>query len=79
MKIEKNMMSQKDAAGSARPSNGANDSRCRTISVEEAGRLLGISRGSVYAHAKSGAIPTIKLGKRLLVPRDAFERLFQGA
>jgi excisionase family DNA binding protein len=55
------------------------DSQCRTLSVEEAGRLLGISRGAAYAHAKSGAIPTIKLGKRVLVPKAALEKLLQGA
>lgn len=55
------------------------DSECRTLSVEEAGRILGISRGAAYAHAKSGAIPTIKLGKRVLVPKAAFEKLLQGA
>jgi excisionase family DNA binding protein len=56
-----------------------NESERRTFSVEEAGRMLGISRGAAYAHAKAGAIPTIKLGKRVLVPKAAFEKLLQGA
>jgi excisionase family DNA binding protein len=47
----------------------------RTLSVEEAGRILGISRGAAYAHAKDGSIPTIRLGKRLLVPKAALDKL----
>lgn len=48
----------------------------RTISVEEAGRQLGLSRNSAYLAAGRGEIPTIKIGRRLLVPIVAFERLF---
>ena len=47
----------------------------RTYSVEEAGKILGVCRNSAYALAKSGELPTIRLGRRLLVPRDALERL----
>jgi len=47
----------------------------RTVSVEEPGRILGISRGAAYARAKDGSIPTIRLGKRLLVPKAAFDKL----
>jgi len=54
-------------------------SQCRTLTVEEAGRQLGISRGAAYGYARAGAIPTIRLGKRLLVPKVAFEKLLQGA
>lgn len=39
-----------------------------TISVEQAGELLGISRRSAYRAASAGELPTIKLGRRLLVP-----------
>jgi excisionase family DNA binding protein len=48
----------------------------RTIGVEEAGNRLGISRNSAYEAAKRGEIPTIKIGRRLLVPEAAFERMF---
>lgn len=43
-----------------------------TISVEEAGRLLGISRASAYAGAQAGIFPVIRLGRRVLVPRARF-------
>ncbi len=40
-----------------------------TLTVEEAGKLLGVSRGLAYEAARRGEIPTIRLGRRLLVPR----------
>jgi excisionase family DNA binding protein len=40
----------------------------RTVSVEEAGRMLGIGRQSAYAAARRGEIPTIRIGRLLLVP-----------
>lgn len=39
-----------------------------TMTVEQAGELLGVSRRSAYRAASSGELPTIKLGRRLLVP-----------
>lgn len=50
-----------------------------THTVEEAGRLLGLSRNSAYAAAHTGELPTIRLGKRLLVPKAALERLLESA
>ena len=47
----------------------------RTITVEEAGRLLGVGRNTAYEAAGRGEIPTIRIGRRLLVPVVAFERL----
>jgi excisionase family DNA binding protein len=64
---------QKNAGGRDRE-----DSERRTVSVEEAARMLGISRGAAYAYANTGRIPTIRLGKRLLVPSAALEKLLQG-
>jgi excisionase family DNA binding protein len=51
------------------------DSHCLTISVEEAARILGISRGTAYAHAHDGSLPTIRLGRRLLVPKAGLEKM----
>jgi len=39
-----------------------------TITVEQAGELLGISRRSAYRAASAGQLPTFKVGRRLLVP-----------
>lgn len=46
-----------------------------TLSVEEAGRLLGISRGLAYMLVNRGDIPSIRLGRRIVVPRRALDRL----
>ena len=47
-----------------------------TFTVEETAKLLGIGRQLAYDRAKTGEIPVIKIGRRLLVPRAALEKLF---
>ena len=39
------------------------------LTVEEAAVLLRISRGSAYEAVKTGQLPTLRIGRRLLVPR----------
>jgi excisionase family DNA binding protein len=39
-----------------------------TITVPEAGRLLGVGRDAAYAAAERGELPVLRLGRRLLVP-----------
>ena len=39
-----------------------------TCEVPDAGALLGLSRSSAYRAAARGEIPTIRLGRRLVVP-----------
>ena len=56
----------------------AEGTRARTITVEEAGRQLGISRNSAYEAAKRGEIPTIRIGRLILVPRVPFEKILEG-
>jgi excisionase family DNA binding protein len=51
----------------------------RTYSVEEAGRLLGLSRNTAYARAADGTLPTIRFGRRLLVPKATLDRLLGNA
>jgi hypothetical protein len=36
-----------------------------------------VGRNQGYDAAKSGQIPRIKIGKRLLVPKTAFDRLLE--
>jgi excisionase family DNA binding protein len=50
-----------------------------TMTVPEAGELLGVSRNAAYAAAAAGQIPTIRIGKRLLVPTAALRRLLDSA
>ncbi|MCK1407113.1 helix-turn-helix domain-containing protein [Bradyrhizobium sp. 76] len=50
-----------------------------TFSVEEAGcEILGLSKCSAYAAANSGVLPTIRVGRRWIVPRHALERMLSG-
>lgn len=50
------------------------------FTIEEAGvEILRLSRWSAYAAAQSGELPTVRIGRRLLVPRIALERLLTGA
>lgn len=46
-----------------------------TCTVPEAGQALGISRQSAYQAARTGELPTVKIGRRLLVPRRALETM----
>jgi excisionase family DNA binding protein len=41
------------------------------VSVTEAAALLRISRGLAYELARTGELPTVRLGRRMLVPRHA--------
>ncbi len=44
------------------------DDTAATMTVENAGRLLGISRRAAYRAAAAGHLPVIRLGRRILVP-----------
>ena len=48
-----------------------------TFTVEETAKLLGIGRQLAYDKVKTGEIPVIKIGRRLLVPRRALEKLLE--
>lgn len=50
------------------------DSRA-TYSVVEAARILGISRGSAYEAARRGQLPTIRIQRRVLVPKAQLDEL----
>ncbi len=48
-----------------------------TCTIDEAAQILGVSRTVAYESARKGQLPTIKMGKRLLVPTAALRRLLQ--
>lgn len=50
----------------------------KTYRIEEAAQLLGIGRNHAYEAAKRGDLPVIKIGKRLLVPKAALDRMLNG-
>jgi len=43
--------------------------------VPTAGKLLNLSRATAYTLANQGIIPTIRFGRRMVVPRKALEEL----
>ena len=47
----------------------------RTITVEQAGAMLGVSRALAYQMANTGQLPVIRFGHRLLVPLKSFETM----
>lgn len=49
-----------------------------TLTVEEAATLLGISRAFAYEAVRRGEIPSIRIGRRVLVPKAALQRLVDG-
>ena len=51
----------------------------QVLTVEEAGKVLGLGRASSYQAVSRGDIPTIKIGRRLLVPIKALELMLERA
>ena len=45
-----------------------NASETPTMTVEEAGALLGLSRGSAYEACRRGDIPAFRIGSRWIIP-----------
>ena len=46
-----------------------------TISLVEAGKVLGIGRTTAYELARRGTLPVLRLGRKLVVPKVALERM----
>ena len=51
------------------------DTRPLLLSVPEAARLLGVGKTLCWDMVYSGQLPSVRLGKRVLVPRPAIEHL----
>ena len=47
------------------------------LTVPEVAKLLGISRNYCYELVRRGIIPSIRLGKRILIPRAALEKMLE--
>ena len=47
----------------------------RTVDVPTAAKILGIGRGTAYALIAEGRLPALRLGRRLVVPKAALEKL----
>ena len=56
------------------------DSNPKTLSVPDAGRIyFGLCRNSSYEAARRGEIPTLRIGRKLVVPVVALERMLDQA
>ena len=49
-----------------------------TISVEDAAAMLGISRAFAYDLVRRGQIPSLRLGRRVVIPEHAFRCFVEG-
>lgn len=49
-----------------------------TLTVDEAARLLGISRALAYELVRDGEIPSLRLRRRIVIPRRAIDALLGG-
>ncbi len=53
------------------------DDRRLTLSIDEVAAVLGISRGLVYGLVGRGELPSIRFGRRILVPSRAIYDLVE--
>ena len=51
----------------------------QTLTIPEAAKVLGIGRASAYSAVRRGELPVIRIGKRVVVPRAALERMLAQA
>jgi excisionase family DNA binding protein len=51
----------------------------QAISIQEAAVMLGIGRVSAYKAVREGQIPSIRLGRRRVVPLAAITRMLEGS
>lgn len=49
----------------------------RTLTVAEVAETLGVSTDTVYSEIRTGRIPAVRFGRRLLVARETIDRLLQ--
>ena len=44
-----------------------------TLNLEEAGKLLGVSRQTAYLLTRRSDFPVLRIGRRILIPRKQLE------
>lgn len=54
-----------------------NESDSLVLTPTETAKLLRIGRGTVYEQIRLGVIPSVRLGRRILVPRVALMRMLE--
>lgn len=56
----------------------AENTECQTYTVPEVALKLGIGRNAAYEGVRSGQIPSIRIGGRIVVPRPPIDRMLEG-
>jgi excisionase family DNA binding protein len=51
----------------------------RTYSVTDVARIFGVTPSHVWRLCQRGDLPSIRLGGRILIPRDAVDRILAAA
>lgn len=54
----------------------ARRSKKAALSISEVGRILELDPRTVSASASAGEIPSVRVGRRVLIPREAFLAIF---
>jgi excisionase family DNA binding protein len=54
-----------------------NPNESLVLTVGEAAKLLRLSKTTTYDQIRQGSIPSIRMGKRILVPRAALMRMLE--
>lgn len=49
------------------------------MTVTEAAEVLGVSRSTAYELVRSGDLPALRLGRRIVVPEHALDELLDSA
>lgn len=49
------------------------------LTVEEARQILRLGRSGIYEAIKMGELPTLRFGRRIVIPRAALEKLLAEA
>ena len=50
-----------------------------TMTVEQAAAALGVSRGTAYQAVRTGQLPTVRIGRRVLVPTEGLRAFLREA
>ena len=53
----------------------ANSGESLVLTPVETAKLLRIGRATVYEQIRQGTIPSLRMGRKILVPRKALEKL----
>lgn len=50
---------------------------CQTYTIKECAKILGVGVSVMYESARQGRLPVLKFGRRLVVPKYAFDKMLQ--